>query len=242
MLFCGSIARAQDAAALQGVVTEQNGAQRIADVSILNKNNQARTISNTYGNFEISASLGDTLIITKYGYATQYQPVLTLQDLVVRLNRTMLLDEVTVTSKTKREEMQDIMNDYQKQGVYNGGKTKPLQYVFTPLTALYNTFGRAPKNARRFSNYMNNELEESAVDKKFNKYNVAEITGLKGEDLLSFMGFYRPSYAECQYWNEYDIRKYLEKSLAQYEKDGKPRFQRLPKIDIPQQEFNKKDN
>lgn len=240
LFYCLHIS-AQETQRVRGLVTEQNGAQRIGDVSIVNKRNQERALTNMLGNFEVAASLGDTLIITKYGYATHYQPILNAQDLVVRLDRTYMLNEVTVTGKTKSQEMEDIMNDYRKQGVFNGGKTKPLQYVFTPLTALYNAFGSGPKNARRFSQYMNRELEESEVDKKFNKYKVEEITGLEGDDLTSFMAFYRPSLSECQYWNEYDIRKYLEKSLAQFEKDGKPKFQALPKIEIPPQERNSDD-
>ncbi|WP_169719468.1 carboxypeptidase-like regulatory domain-containing protein [Olivibacter sitiensis] len=234
--------RAQNVGHIKGVVTEQNGAQRIGDVSIVNKRTQDRALTNMLGNFDIAASVGDTLIVTKYGYATKNQPISSAQDIVIRLDKNYMLDEVTITGRSKSQEMEDVMNDYRRQGVFNDGKTKPLQYVFTPLTALYNAFGSAPKNARRFNRYMNNELEESVVDKKFNKYNVSEITGLKDDDLNSFMAYYRPSFQECQYWNEYDIRKYLEKSLAQFEKDGKPKFQALPKIDIPPQDLNKKDN
>src|SRR5690606_12573122 len=114
---------------------------------------------------------------------------------------------------------------------YNG-KPPPLSYVFTPVTALYELLGRTPRNARRFQNYMNNELEQQVIDRKFNRAVVAKYTGLAGDDLTNFMAWYRPSYDRAQHWNEYDIINYLQRSMEQFEKDGRPVMQGLPKLEI----------
>lgn len=227
---------------LRGVVQEKDSPKRVAEATVTNLRTLKKAISSNLGQFGIEAKIGDTLLVTKFGYTSTYQQVASANDIVLRLNPTIELETVTITGKTRKEELQETMNDYRRQGVFNEGK-KPsaLQYLASPLTALYERFGRTPGNARRFRNYMGRELEENEVDKKFNKYNVAEITGLEGDDLINFMSWYRPTFEEAQYWNEYDIRNYLKNSLEKFDKDGRPKADTLPKLLIPPQQLNEKD-
>lgn len=235
----GSVVQAQET--LEGVVLEKGTPKRVAEATITNRRTLEKAISNSEGGFVIPAKLGDTLIVTKYAYSSEYYRIADPKNIVVSLNPTIELETVTVTGKTRKEELQDILEDYDKQTPYGARKPKALAYVFNPLSALYGTFSRSAKNARRFNNYAQNEIKETEVDKKFNKYNVGEITGLQGDDLMNFMSLYRPSYEQCQYWNEYDIRDYLKASLAKFERDGKPKADTLPKIPIPEQQLNKKE-
>lgn len=226
---------------LQGIVLEKGTPKRVNEATITNRRTLEKAISNSEGGFVILAKAGDTLIVTKYAYSSEYYRIADPKNIVVNLNPTIELETVTVTGKTRKEELQDVMEDYKKQGIYSVGKPKALSYLFNPLSALYGAFGKTAKDARRFNNYAQHEIEETEVDKKFNKYNVSEITGLTGDDLLNFMSLYRPTYNESRYWNEYDIRNYLKASLNRFEKDGKPKASTLPKIPIPEQKLNEKE-
>lgn len=226
---------------LQGIVVEKGTPKRVAEATITNRRTLEKALSNNEGGFVIPAKPGDTLIVTKYAYSSEYYTIVDPKNIVINLNPIIELETVTITGKTRKDELKDIMDDYRKQGVYNNGKTKPLQYVFNPLSALYNTFSRSAKNARRFSSYAENEIQETEVDKKFNKYNVSEITGLEGDDLINFMALYRPTFNQSRYWNEYDIRDYLKASLKKFEEDGRPKADTLPELNIPPQKLNEKE-
>src|SRR5690606_7634045 len=117
--------------------------------------------------------------------------------------------EVNVYGQSKKEQLNDVMNDFRKKGNYFNGKPPILAYAASPISALYGLFGKTPKNARRFQNYMNAELEQSLIDRKFTKLTVQTSTGLSGEDLTNFMDIYRPSFHQAEHWNEYDVQAYV---------------------------------
>jgi len=238
-LICFFFSHAQQQ--LQGVVLEKGTPKRVAEATITNRRTLEKALSNSEGGFVIAAKEGDTLIVTKYAYSSEYYRITDPDNIAVSLNPTIELETVTVTGKTRKDELQDILKDYQKQTPYGAGRPKALSYVFNPLSALYGTFSKSAKNARRFNNYAQNEIQETEVDKKFNKYNVGEITGLEGNDLLNFMSLYRPTYNQSRYWNEYDIRDYLKTSLDKFNREGRPTADTLPRISIPEQPLNKKE-
>jgi len=226
---------------LQGIVVETGTPKRVAEATITNRRTLAKAISSSEGGFTIDAKQGDTLIVTKYAYSSEYYQIVDPNNIVVPLNPTIELQEVTVTGKTRKEELGDILDDYRKQGIYNIGKPKALSYLASPLSSLYGAFGRTAKNARRFNEFAQREIQETEVDKKFNKYNVGEITGLKGDDLINFLSLYRPTYNQSRYWKEYDIRNYVKNAFKKFEREGRPKADTLPQITIPEQELNKKE-
>jgi|GEM_PF-65401 len=224
-----------------GIVVEKGTPKRVAEATVTNRRTLEKAISNEEGSFTIPAKVGDTLIVTKYAYSSIYYRITDVNNIAIALNPTIELETVTVTGQTRKEELQDVLKDYQKQGIYNNGKPKALSYVFNPVSALYGTFSRSAKNARNFNRYAQNEIKETEVDKKFNKYNVAELTGLKGDDLMNFLTLYRPSYEQSRYWSEYDIQNYVKISFEKFNRDGRPKADTLPRLEIPPQELNNKD-
>ncbi len=241
LVFLGFCLFATAQETLQGIVVEKGTPKRVGEATITNRRTLEKALSNEEGVFVIPAKTGDTLIVTKYAYTSEYYKITDPKNIVVPLNATIELQEVTVTGKTRKDELNDYLDDYKKQGIYSVGKPKALSYIFNPVSSLYSAFGRTAKNARRFNNYAQNEIRETEVDKKFNKYNVEEITGLTGDDLTNFLSLYRPSFEQSRYWNEYDIRDYVRRSFEKFEKDGRPKAETLPEIPIPKQPLNKKD-
>jgi len=227
---------AQQASGVSGMVVEKGGSTRLSDVNVTNLRTKKRVQTNTFGVFIIEASVGDSLYLTKTGYGPVKTILQTTEDILMEMQAGLTLETVVVSRMSKEAEMRDMLDDYRKKGVYNGGKNTLGTYLGSPATALYNLFGRDAKNAKRFASLMDRELEESQVDRVFNKTTVRSVIDLEGDELQSFMDMYRPSYSMVKNWGQYDFMHYVKRSFDAWDKNGRPRSERLPKLDIPPQE------
>lgn len=225
----------QTSPVLSGLILEKGTSTRIADVNIVNLRTRAHTRTNVYGVFYIEAGVGDSLSVSKIGYGPLKTVILTMEDILLEMQAGLQIETVVIARRSRQQEMADIMQDYEKKGIYNGGKNSVGTYLSSPATALYNLFGREAKNMKRFEKFMDRELEEMAVDRVFSKSTVSEATGLAGEDLQNFMDLYRPSHHQVSNWSRYDLLDYITRSLKAWDEQGRPAAQRLPKLEIPPQ-------
>ena len=223
---------AQESGAIRGIVVEAGKSTRLGSATVSNLNTGQSVVSNSLGNFEIEATVGDSLEVMLMGYEPVHTEVKTLSDILIDLRpSSILLEEVDVNRTSKEAELRDVMRGYRKQGIYFDGKPPALAYIFNPITSLYELFGRTPRNARRFRNYMERELAETDVDRKFSRTKIQELTGLADDDLANFMFWYRPSYEKSKYWGEYDLTAYIVQSFKQFDRDGRPAAPKLPKLE-----------
>jgi len=218
-LFVVIIAAHADAQAfiVKGVVFEKGSNVRVALANISNTRTKVGVTSNDLGMFQISATLGDTLLITKTNLNDQRIQILGHQDILIYLVRgTTTLNEVTIIGNNKKQDLADLKRDFQNKGVYNGGKSSFLSAIFQPLNALYNLIGKDPKNARRFGRYADNEIKQSQIDVYFNPSIIKNNTELRGDTLEKYMLDYRPEFQKAQYWNSYDYIKYIKESSKKF--------------------------
>lgn len=201
---------------LGGVIFEKGTSNRIAASEVINKRNGFRVVSSDLGLFQIRASVGDTLLVIKRDFSDAEVVVANNKDLAIYLVRGKMLKEVNISGQTKKQELQDLKRDYKNKGSFYQGKPPFLSFLFMPLTAVYELFGRTPKNARRFGRYYETEMQQSRIDGFFNEYLIQNNTDLKGADLEKFMLDYRPEYEKAKNWAEYDAIKYIRDSYKKY--------------------------
>lgn len=207
---------AQQEFILNGVVMENGSKMRVALAEITNKRNKYSTGSNDMGIFQLKSAVGDTILITKRGFNDKEYIITSNKDALILINRGTTLNEVVITGQSKKQTLDAVKQDFRDKGSFYAGKPKPLAFIFTPLTALYELFGRTPKNARRFSNMYNTEMEQTHIDGFFNKSIIGKNTGLTGKELEHFMINYRPEYEKTKNWNVYDGTKYIRDSYKNY--------------------------
>lgn len=219
---------------VRGVILNSSNDTRIGDVEIRNLRSDDRFLSNTLGLFNVVGLKGDTLRIFKEGYNEQNLILESTEDIIIRLSPiSTQLRTVTIYGKTKEQEMQDVMEQYRKQGSYYNGKPPVLAYIFNPISALSETFGKTGKRSRRFQSYMSYEQDQLLVDRKFNESLITSLTELEGKDLENFVIIYRPSYDRVRNWNEYDATNYIMKAFEQFESNGRPAAPKLPDFTAP---------
>lgn len=219
LLFSTSKLNAQQNFTLTGVLFEKGTTLRIALAEVKNKRTGFSAGSNDIGLFTIKASIGDTLLVTKRNFSDLQVVVKDTKDLVLYLNKGTMLNEVVVTGQTKKQALNEIKKDFRNKGSFYGGKP-PLALLNpfggSPLTFLYELFGRTPKQARRFNTMYQNEMQDSHVDQYYNKTLINQQTGLSGKELEDFLVNYRPTYDQAKNWNVYDGIKWINDSYKKY--------------------------
>lgn len=216
---------------IRGVIFDHKTSLRVSGAIIQNVNNRALVKSNEFGIFQIQGNVSDTLAITKSGFTEYLIKVTSTQDLFIRLQQVIRLSEVTVTAQSKKEELDDIRTEFKKKS-YFGGKPPVLAYVFHPITALYETFGKEPGMAKRFNQFYVVELQQTEVSRRFNATVVKRLTTLEDKDLQPFTEIYRPQYDVLSNWDDYELIKYIKTSADAYIKAGRPPsgIKGLPKL------------
>ena len=201
---------------VNGVVFEKGTKLRVALAEVKNKRSGFAVGTNDIGVFTIKANLGDTLMIAKRNFEPLEVVIKSQKDLILFLDKGNVLNEVLITGQTKAKALEEVRNDYKAKGSFYAGKPPVLSFLFSPLTALYELFGKTPKQARRFERMYQNEMQDSYVDRFFNKSLIKQHTGLTGKDLENFMINYRPDYENAKNWNSYDGLKWIAESYKRY--------------------------
>ncbi len=211
---------AQQEFVLKGVLFQKQNAQRVSDALIFNLKKKITVASNDLGAFNIKASVGDTLKVFKKDFTEYIFTVAGEKDVMLQLSPVIQLSEVRVVGKTKKQELEEALRQYRGQGSIYNGKPPALSMVTNPLTGLYELFGKTPRQAKHFQEFAKNEIEQTNVDKRFNKNLIQQVTDLKEAQIQPFMDSYRPSFDQLSVWNDYDLINYVKKS-AQGFKEGK---------------------
>jgi hypothetical protein len=220
--------RAQLASVIKGVILKERTTTRAAGVRVTNLRNNAMVQSDNLGFFSILAGVGDTLLFSNTGYTDQKIAITSTQDLIVRLMTDTELGPVVIRGTSKKQDLQETMDGYRSKGIYYNGKPSALSAIASPITGLYELFGKGPGQARRFNNFVQRESKEIEIDKRYNKTLVKRITELPDEDVDKFMIAYRPAYEDLKKWTDYDLIVFIKKSMVSYKaiKDG-PALQKL---------------
>lgn len=207
---------AQQDFTLTGVLFERGANIRIALAEVKNKRSGYSAGSNDMGIFSIKANVGDTLVVMKRNFNDLEVVVRNSKDLVLYLNRGTTLNEVVVTGQTKKQTLDELKKDFRDKGSFYGGKPPLLSFLGSPLTAIYELFGKTPKQARRFNRMYQTEMQDNVVDQLFNKTSINQHTGLTGKALENFMVDYRPDYEKAKTWTTYDAIKWINESFKKY--------------------------
>ena len=234
-LFCLlASAFAQQTFRINGIIFKKGSSTtRISQATITDLSTKTVMMSDDLGMFSISTAMGDTLLINKKEYAPFKVTVDSKADLLIGLQPMLALKEVIITGQTKKQELNEVMKQYNSKGIFNNGNSLPFfQFLNSPLTGFYNLFGKTPREERHFAAYAQTELQNTEIDKRYTKELVKNITKLPDDEVAKFMQLYTPSYQDIKEWNDYQLIQYIKKNFAFYQRNkGRQHVQQLPKIE-----------
>ncbi len=218
---------------IKGITLKAKSIDRLAEVTVTNSKTKAMTMSDLYGVFTIPASIGDTLVFSRLDYTVFKQAVPGSNDLIIYLEPTVMLNTVIIKGHSLKQEQNDVMAAYRSKGVYNNGKSSVLSSIASPLNGLYDAFGKAPRQARRFNDYMKEENKAVQINKRFTRTLVEQITAMQDDDLTAFMDTYRPDYDDIIKWTDYELIDYIKRSAASYNSFKKDKPAPAPVLKAP---------
>lgn len=199
-----------------GITYNNKTSGRVAQVLITNLQHHSVVLSNDVGIFSINAAPTDTLVFSKPGYTEQRLIVKEQQQILVYLVPALQLEEVQVIAKTRKQEQQDVMAVYRSKGLYYDGKPPALSFLASPLTSIYELFGKDAGRMRRFSEHIKRENQQTEVNKRYTVDLVKRVTKLPDDEVRRFMLAYSPPYPEVLKWNDYEVIQFINRSLVGY--------------------------
>lgn len=216
--FClCAAAFAQQTFTIKGIVFRKSSTGRVSQALINDLNNKTIMMSDDLGMFSINVSQGDTLLITRKEFTPERIIVAGKEDIAVYLQPVIELNQVTIKGETKKQELNDVMQQYRSKGVFYNGKSLPLlAFLNSPITGFYNLFGKEPARERRFAAYAKGELEANEINRRYTKELVQRITKASDEETTKFMLIYTPSYQDIREWNDYQLITYIKKNYNYY--------------------------
>jgi len=222
---------AQEVFVVRGVISRNISVERLAQVLITNLRTKEIALSDDVGWFSIKAAIGDTILFNKLKYTDQKVMITAKGDIPVYMQPEIQLDQVTISGQSKKQELKDVMSDYRRQGIYYNGKPPVLSFLTSPLTGLYELFGKGPGQARRFAAFSKGELEYAEVHKRYNLAMVMRVTNADSAAAKGFMEYYTPSFEDLKQWNDYELIKQVKKSYEYYDKS--PDKKKLEELNRP---------
>ncbi|CAM3902515.1 hypothetical protein MUGA111182_16265 [Mucilaginibacter galii] len=217
---------------ITGITYNNKTSGRVAQVTITNLQHPLVVFSNDVGSFSISAAPTDTLLFAKPGFTEQRLVVKEQQQILVYLVPALQLDEVQVKAKTRKQEQQDVLDVYRSKGLYYDGKPPALSFLASPLTSIYELFGKDASRMRRFASHMKVENQQTEVNKRYTVDLVRRITKLPDDEVRRFMLAYSPPYPEVLKWNDYEVIQFINRSMAGYNRAKS--MPPLPKLTTPE--------
>ncbi|RRB03765.1 carboxypeptidase-like regulatory domain-containing protein [Larkinella rosea] len=212
-----------------GSVVDKSNQKPIVSATVQNTSLSRATMSTETGQFRITASPNDTLLISCIGYKTvQLIVPIDEQELIVELIQDVkMLNEVVIKgwteSRFKQEFMKlniapkpviEIKTAPELVGVslgnvgrmgYDYATLAPKMTLKGPISALYGRFSKEAKNEKKLQQFNQAELNKKRYQARLDPIWISRITELKEERLTAFMQFCKLPEKFVLEANEYDL-------------------------------------
>ena len=201
-------------------VVNDSTLKSIRDCHIINKTQKMGTVSDAYGDFKITANLNDSISFSALGYEKltiaidesmyNYGYIVKLKPIAYELSEITIQPIIVKPLVTKWEV-------YTKPLPNQGGINIPLSGALaSPVTYFYMLLSKEGKQARYYQKVTEGTADFQIIGEKFNGEMVAQLTGLKDDELIRFMSFCNFSTDFLMYYSPETIRREIRKKYQEY--------------------------
>lgn len=207
--FAGVFSQTKEAPIISGTILNQKTQVPMHGVTVININKVKGTTTNAMGSFQIEAEVNDTLHLSFIGFdplkvRVTNQWFKSKTTTIELIERAVAIDQVEVTGIVLTgflevdSKLIPLRNDYRYSisGLphgYEGGKrssgfSKVMSSIFNPADALYNIFGKKPRELARLREMKKDPTVKEVLASKFDRETLSALLGVTKkeiEDILS---------------------------------------------------------
>jgi hypothetical protein len=222
---------------VSGIVFDKLTKERVATVNVKNLTTGKSIYNNLKGEFKVGAQKGDLLVFSKTDYHPDTIKIKNDTPTAVYMSRIAIqLRQVNIhdTLQNPEQRLAATKADYTK--IY--GSLSYDEFLTSPssggvgaglsIDALWNSLSRSGRDASRLREIIEADYERNVVDYRFNRTYVGNITGLKDEQLTSFMFRYRPGFYTTKTASDYQFISMIRANLKRFLRN--PRVYRQPPL------------
>lgn len=195
---------------ISGIVVNEANLLPKSDVNVINLNTVKGTTTNGRGEFEIAAKVNDTLHFSFIGFQsikirvssdwiknkTGFKVKLTekahaLEE--VFIPRYLLTGYIEVDTKlialndAQRYSISGLSYGYESGGSSSAQIGKVLGSLSNPADALYNLFGKKPKEMKKLKEFKKDETIRTVLASKYDRETVAAILGIEKKEIKDIL-------------------------------------------------------
>ncbi len=205
---------------IKGHVYDSSFNKVLTPVSIENLTTHQGTFTNSNGEFQLEAKMGDYLYFTYVGFKNKSIKVkeddLTRPIKIIMSLKPVLLKDVTIY-RGPTEYQKDSAN---RASIYKSAfEYEQQKSVMTPVTSIYQKFSKKYKNLRKFQDQIQDMERQKFIDTRYNTDLVKVLTKLPDDSVSIFMNQYPIEYdfvraasdLEIKMWIKYNYQEFISK-------------------------------
>lgn len=207
MIFVAGTAFAQNdepVSIINGNVLDQKTKLPMQGVTVINLNKVKGTTTNVMGSFQIEAQVNDTLHLSFIGFdplkvRVTNDWVKTKFTTIELIEKAVVIEEVEITGfvftgfleiDAKRIPIRDeyrysisgLPHGYEA-GKRNSGFSKVMSSIFNPADALYNIFGKKPRELARLREMKKDPTVKEVLASKFDRETLSALLGVSKKEI-----------------------------------------------------------
>lgn len=205
LLFLSSLAYSQDSTMVSGVIQNASNDVPLNGTHIVNLNKVIGAVANEQGEFSIRASVNDTLFFSHLGFKNitvrvtndwkKYGDVkvkmtevgIALAEVVIKpvqLTGYLEIDARNIPIyENYRYSISGLDSGYEGGDNAPGAVSKVLGAIFNPADALYNIFGKKPKNMRKLREMKEDDEIRNLLQNKFDRRTLTALLQIERADI-----------------------------------------------------------
>jgi len=208
---------------LTGKVYDAETQTPLEGVSVRDKTKGSGELTDHSGYYSVTAAPRDSIEFYMLGYGRYYYVAgqAGAQKMQVFLHvQKYLLPEVQVMAH-RNPKLDSLNRRFENAEIFNYRRPSVASTIvgslFHPISGLeYLANSAKRKRLRRFQADLIEDEHDRYVDSRYSRQQIADLTGLEGDELEKFRRNYRPSYEEIQKFTEYDMLVYIKDSYKTY--------------------------
>lgn len=224
---------------VSGTVVDGNDSKPLPNVNIININTVKGSITNSKGYFEINAQANDTLHISILGYQplkvkvtndwiknknTQIrltEKAYALEEVIIRpfvLTGYLEIDSKLIGNQKDnyRYDISGLSKGYEVGEYSPNAFSRTVGSLFNPADALYNLFGKKPKELKRLKEMKKDDTVRNLLESKFDRETLCALLGVTKSEISDILEHCNYSQAFIQTANDLQILDAISGCYEEY--------------------------